>query len=841
MIKKIVLSLIISVGIWVFYSWPLPLHFQDAMPHSAQNSNHHFIQYMQPGDHLQLMFHFWLLSDMIQGKTPWFYNPYEFNRNHPKEQYKPGTYYIPYSLFFSFFHLFVNQITAWNLTIFASIWLYFFFSLLIINRYIPYSYFNYFLAFIPLSLPYYWINLFGGSPAGFGFSWIFMLILGIDITIREQKIMGAFIYGIAILFASFTDHHIFFFGVLSIPLWITLSLMNSSFNLRKIKSYYSLSIRNLPAICLLAISLLIIYLKKFRITESLMSQGRTIKEISLFSPDWINFFTWNPNVRIHIYIGFTLIFLLISLLAFHIIYFIVNRQQSIIPLLTAIVLSMSFLLICVLSLGVSDSYFVRVFFAARKLIPPYEMIRQPAKILCLIPGIIVFTTIFLYQTFHHFKVRPMKPIIFIILICLFGEFKHHIHANLTTMETNQAAYQAIIEDSIQNNITPRGVAVPLWPGDSHYSSIYEYFASLYHIELLNGYSPIVSKSYFESIFKKFESINKGYIKDANLNELEKMNIHYVIFHEDVFPSKVSPLAPSYTLNQFLKNPRLQLLKHHETVWAFKITELKQNNMINTTWNTFFPSKYFELEKYSKQNTISQDIEASNQLSCKLNNTNLSIRIKEFHMNPDPNNQWLVRLKGEGSVQINLWDNDHSSTIIKKIYSKKYQWIQIPHIFNEYNPISIEFHVLSGSIDFDSCLFYNGSWNLNPEIHQKISIDPAQFFHAGYIDDDFKSIVLNPKLLSDQGIIFFGPKLPLEPGKYQIKIVVSSDSSYIPVFNIRIEDHPGNFVLNEDVISNQENIFDFFINDNLPDQILLTYSNNSKCKINQIEITRYESI
>ena len=72
-------SLIVTLLVWLAFSWPLPRQVFSAIPISAQNAEKYHIRAMIPGDQLQLLYHFWLFSDMVRGKTPFFYNLYEFN------------------------------------------------------------------------------------------------------------------------------------------------------------------------------------------------------------------------------------------------------------------------------------------------------------------------------------------------------------------------------------------------------------------------------------------------------------------------------------------------------------------------------------------------------------------------------------------------------------------------------------------------------------------------------------------------------------------------------------------------------------------------------------------
>ena len=117
------LALVLTLAVWLVFSWPLPLHVTSAIPAgSAKPAQRVELLPMQPGDHLQLDYHFWLFSDMLAGKTPWFYNIYEFNTGDDAERREPGAFYLPFSFFYTVGAWIAGRAFAWNLTGFLSLW-----------------------------------------------------------------------------------------------------------------------------------------------------------------------------------------------------------------------------------------------------------------------------------------------------------------------------------------------------------------------------------------------------------------------------------------------------------------------------------------------------------------------------------------------------------------------------------------------------------------------------------------------------------------------------------------------------------------------------------------------
>ena len=81
-------AFIVSLVIWAWFSWPLPRHVGSGIPAAAHREPAD-VQRMVPGDHLQFMYYCRLAGDMAAGRTPLFYNLYEFNTGDDRERFEP--------------------------------------------------------------------------------------------------------------------------------------------------------------------------------------------------------------------------------------------------------------------------------------------------------------------------------------------------------------------------------------------------------------------------------------------------------------------------------------------------------------------------------------------------------------------------------------------------------------------------------------------------------------------------------------------------------------------------------------------------------------------------------
>lgn len=99
----------------------------------------------------------------------------------------------------------------------------------------------------------------------------------------------------------------------------------------------------------------------------------------------------------------------------------------------------------------------------------------------------------------------------------------------------------------------RLLGLPIWPGDSHQSSVYELMITHTRTQTVNGYSPVVPRSYVKEIVQPLYSLNYGFVNQAALDTLAKLKTKLVSFHDDdlVYARKISPFPPALARQRFL--------------------------------------------------------------------------------------------------------------------------------------------------------------------------------------------------------------------------------------------------------------------------------------------------
>lgn len=91
----------------------------------------------------------------------------------------------------------------------------------------------------------------------------------------------------------------------------------------------------------------------------------------------------------------------------------------------------------------------------------------------------------------------------------------------------------------------RLLGLPIWPGDSHQSSVYELLIARTRARVVNGYSPWTPQTYVEQIFRPLYPLDFGHVTPEALATLGRLQVRQAVFYEDqqVYTRKVSPFPP----------------------------------------------------------------------------------------------------------------------------------------------------------------------------------------------------------------------------------------------------------------------------------------------------------
>ncbi|NQT92358.1 MAG: hypothetical protein HQ559_06325, partial [Lentisphaerae bacterium] len=526
--SRLLLSLLLSILVWAIFAWPLPRHVSTGIPSSAENVEKNGWRAMLPGDHLQYLYHWWLGGDTLAGNTPWFHNVYEFNTGDDEARFYPTLYFFPFSLMFLIFGGWINRALAYNAVGLVSLWLTFFSTWILARRYCKSDAVAAGAALVSITHPYRWYALLGGSPVGPAMLWLPLICLGIDIAVRDRKIGGGVLAGISLFFAAVTDAHVFFFGALFTPCWGLLALTQSDWlSRRSIKPWLRAALALLPVLVLAALTLWCMdYRNSFVLGGTEVKAGRVWAEISLNSPrGWKHLLAWQAErgFNNHVYIGYAIS--AISVLGLVAAVRRIRRTPgpAVRFLLVALILGACATVIFMLAYGPYGPREGSVLLAFRKRIPPYRMIRQPTKVLCLLPtlfAVLSASALGVLLPRNRERQRVIFPVAMVLALLVATEYGRRVWPSVCLLDPEPSTYRAVAEESRANGRVPHVLVVPLWPGEAAWSSLYQYDLTFSHVRMLNGYSPAVPPGYFENVFRPYESVNKGVLTDDQIADLE---------------------------------------------------------------------------------------------------------------------------------------------------------------------------------------------------------------------------------------------------------------------------------------------------------------------------------
>lgn len=846
------LTLALAILAWMVLSWPLPMHMTKAITLSAHEGESERIVYMTPGDSLQLMYYFELVHGWITGKTPWFYNLYEFNTGDDEERYAPGGYYAPFSLFYSATRSLTNQALGMNMAGIASLWLTVLATWFLLRRYVKDEWIVGLFSIFVILLPYRWKSLFDASPTGFAMMWVPILLLGLDQAVRDGKFWGGILAAFAVIMVYIGgDSHVFFFSVLAVPAWCLLALLaGSNLPAGSREKHVRMAQALVPVIIALVLVVFAGMSKTTSLHETNIETGRDIAEVFAFSPRASGFLIWQGgDISSQVYFGWSIAALILLgglIMAWA---FLRRPRDHFKPVLFMGLLCLGICLVAVLALGPNGFGSGRLFMLVREVIPPYAMIRQPGKIYCLMPTLLALAgALSLAALVRAGSSTPWWRGLCLVVVAvpMAFEYSRLSSPELIYLQDEQPAYEAVAVDAQRLGNAPRSLVIPLWPGDSHYASIYQHFSLMYRIRMINGYTPAVSTHYIENVFLKYESINQGYLSDQQADSLLDRGIRHMIVHEDLYPETVAPFPVTYAITRYLEHPRLHFLGRGDSVWAFRILDSPgmashQEQGFGEVAAPYFPARHWEME-WSVQGDakIVEDKHASNGQYVSLSNPEAIVRLAPTSAPPAPEMRWMIRCRGQGGLAVEMYaGGNRVQEAVIALNEQDWQWLEVPVAMTTFAELSLRLRHLEGSIDLDSALLFAGSWAfLGPG--ESMTIPAASFFHAGYTNQQQDHVVFLKKYYAKR-VVLYGPRMPLEPGSYEVQVFFTADAEKglkVGELHMRPDGVPwGQRVV--PIYSGQDLRFDLHLESNRPWNMDFLFSGDADMIVESVSILRIE--
>ncbi len=486
---------------------------------------------------------------------------------------------------------------------------------------------------------------------------------------------------------------------------------------------------------------------------------------------------------------------------------------------------------------------------ARKLVPQYSLIRQTAKVLCLLPTLLcMLMALGLPLWIGRVKSRGWRVgwMVF-ILIGMTAELASRIHPSVFKLEREQGAYQAVAEDAAKrspDNPLPHVVVIVLWPGDSHASSMYQYYSSLYRVKMVNGYSPFVSTTYLTNVYQRLLSVNLGVLDDAQMDWLRQRGIEYVLLHEDMFPENVSPFPVGFTLRNLLANPRLTLLKRSGATWAFRVekTPASDRTPAPQDHGLLLPARRWQAERCAMTNmVVMADSNAAYGAHVVLDKHGSMLSTPTNGLVPADGMRFMLRVRGTGALDAQMWVGENRvETYPLYVQTREWTWLTVPmtELFRGYQPVQLKLVHREGMVDVDMLLLTAGAWNWNMTPGESVTVRAIDCFRAGHTDVERGEIVFEPT--DRMGIVFYGPKLPLAPGRYRAEMEFSSDAEPgATLGELFIDRYDDRETGRAPVVAGQPVLLHWTQQDNLPVHLVFHHSERAMIRIRRLIFTRLE--
>ncbi len=114
------------------------------------------------------------------------------------------------------------------------------------------------------------------------------------------------------------------------------------------------------------------------------------------------------------------------------------------------------------------------------------------------------------------------------------------------------------------------LGLPMFPGDSHQSSLYEYYITQSSVPMVNGYSPVVARRYVDKVFWPLIGLNVGELSREDYEHLRRVGGKYLVHHQELYFYKVSPFTGYLAFRNLSASPYLKLIETNMSQSLFRI-------------------------------------------------------------------------------------------------------------------------------------------------------------------------------------------------------------------------------------------------------------------------------
>jgi hypothetical protein len=540
-VKRPALALaLLCAGAALVVARPLPWELTAGLPVAARGPVDRPVLSRSAGDTLQLYYQLWLFRDGLVGPTPFLRDPYQFRVDGPRWNL-PQTF-PPLALPFTVLSVFGSH-AAYNLLLLLSFPAAGLAAYALARRYtaaaVPALVAGLGFALVPARLG----PLFGGHPAGFAAVFVPLAFWGFDLAVASGRVAGGVAGGLALLaLATLEPHYTYLIGGL-LAVYVPLRWLGAGRPRRAAPAL--LAGAGLGA---LGAGWLLMLRQSF-LVGSIADAGRSLAEVRLFSA--------GPAALAvpAAYGGGALLLLALAGLALP-----GPRRDRALRVFYGGTLVLGVLL----ALGPTLPG-VPVYEALYRWLPLFKLIRNPEKFRILVSlGVVVLAALGTAALLARVGPRPARGLGLALLALVLVE----------TPPWHRVAVARFPESPVYARLRQEATRVlylPVWPGDSAFSSVYLYTVTRTRVPTLNGYSPLVSRRYVDEVFEPLAGLNVGDLDPAAHARLRELGVSHVVVDRAVFPPQVSPFPSRFTIARLEASAALALEASADPLWVFRVT------------------------------------------------------------------------------------------------------------------------------------------------------------------------------------------------------------------------------------------------------------------------------
>jgi len=557
----------------VIFSFPLILYFPGGMPYSFMPAPGLELLRQHPGDYIQLMYRFWLFQKALAGDIPFFTNFYEFST--PVTPPMFTTQGIPISFIFMLFMPFGN-ISAYNFLVILSFLAAGISMALLVGAFTGSPAASAVCGLLYACIPYRLGHLYGGHIGGFVFFLVPLSLYCLEMAWRRAEAgrsrLGSastwgFCCGLCVLCASFTELHIvFYMGALLAAFFLARLAGQAAYE--GVGSAVRVALVPVFGMIIplaLAVGYLL-WVKFCYLATSVAVRGRSLRNVQAYSPGIMDMFYKSPNAEKNIYLG------LVPVLAAAYGFWarrmeIAARRAGKGALLMLYFWATLFAASYLLSLGTTLEARIPMYAWLHGHVPFMAYSRTSSRIMAI--ALVGFFQLVGYGV-RGLSARGRHGLVAVAILTVIALVEYHPkgYIGISKLRGMDSVYKLIKAEDRGKRL----LELPIWPGDSAWSAIYEYYATLTSVPIVNGYNPVPQLDYIDKVFEPLRSLNSGEMGREQYETLKSWNVPHIVLHQDLFPRRVSRYPFRFTLLNLMNSPYLNFVMRDGPDHLFGVRE-----------------------------------------------------------------------------------------------------------------------------------------------------------------------------------------------------------------------------------------------------------------------------